>query len=57
LGKKEVIDREMERMVLATIHSGGCMFSPDHRIPNDVTIENYRYYIWRLKECIARKGG
>lgn len=54
---KEAINRELERVVPAMVHSGGCVLSLDHRIPNGVAIENYRYYIGRLQEIIAREGG
>jgi hypothetical protein len=54
---KEAIERELERVVPAMVQSGGCMLSLDHRIPNGVTIENYRYYIRRLQEIIVREGG
>lgn len=54
---KEAIDRELKRVVPAMVRSGGCMLSLDHRIPNGVTIESYRYYIRRLQEIIAREGG
>ena len=54
---KEAIERELERVVPAMVHSGGCMLSLDHRIPNGVALENYRYYMRRLQEIIAREGG
>ncbi len=54
---KEASDRELKRIVPAMVHYGGCMLSLDHRIPNGVTIENYRHYIHRLQEIFAREGG
>ena len=54
---KEAIERELERVVPEMVHSGGCMLSLDHRIPNGVALENYRYYMRRLQEIIAREGG
>lgn len=54
---EEAIDQELERVVPPMVRSGGCVLSLDHRIPNGVTLQNYRHYIRRLQEIIAREGG
>ena len=33
--------------------SGGVIFGLDHRIPNGVTIENYRYYVQTGREILG----
>jgi uroporphyrinogen-III decarboxylase len=54
---EEAIDKELERVVPPMVHTGGCVLSLDHRIPNGVTLQGYRYYIRRLQAIIAREGG
>ncbi len=54
---EEAIDQELERVAPPMVASGGCVLSLDHRIPNGVTLQNYRYYMRRLQEIIAREGG
>ena len=51
-GKKE-IDREFERL-LPVIESGKYMLGVDHQTPPGTTMENYRYYIKRLREYAQR---
>jgi uroporphyrinogen-III decarboxylase len=55
LGTKEDIDKELETKVPYMIKSGGCVLALDHRIPNGVPLENYRYYMKRLVEIIDRE--
>jgi hypothetical protein len=55
--EKEAIDRELELVVPAMVHSSGYVLSLDHRIPNGVTIENYRHFVGRLQEIVAAEGG
>lgn len=42
---KEAIRAELERKMVPEMLGGGTIFGIDHRIPNGVTIENYRYYV------------
>lgn len=49
------IDAELERVVPEMVRSGGCVLGLDHRIPPGVSIQNYRYYLKRLQEIIARE--
>ena len=44
-GTKEDIDRELEYKMSPEMLGGGMIFAIDHRIPNGVPIENYRYYV------------
>lgn len=41
----EAIDRELDYKLCAPLTGGGTVFGLDHRIPNGVTMENYRYYV------------
>ncbi len=54
-GTKEDILNELEYKVPPIVASGGCVFGLDHRIPNGVPLENYRYYLAKLQEIIARE--
>jgi len=49
----EAIDRELDYKICAPLLGGGTVFALDHRIPNGVSIENYRYYV---KEGRRRLG-
>ena len=42
---KEEIKAELEYKMSAEMLGGGTIFSLDHRIPNGVPIENYRFYV------------
>lgn len=57
LAGKDAIARELARVVPFMAASGGCMLGLDHRIPNGVSLENYRFYVKRLMEIISREGG
>jgi hypothetical protein len=57
LKDKDAIDQELERVVPFVVANGGCVLGLDHRIPNGVSLENYKYYMKRLKEIIARERG
>lgn len=48
---KEAIDREMER-IQPLIEQGGYIPTVDHRVPSDVSFENYLYYIEKKKEIL-----
>ncbi len=53
---KDEIEQELEYKVPAMIHSGGgCILSADHRLPAEVTLENYRFYIRKVWEIISRE--
>ena len=54
LGSKEDIKRELEYKMCSVTKGGGTIFALDHRIPNGVSIENYRYYVQLVKELIER---
>lgn len=50
---KEDIRRELEyKFTHCTVH-GGVAFGLDHRIPNGVSIENYRYYVATAREMLG----
>jgi len=43
-GSKDEIKRELEYKICEETLGGGTIFALDHRIPNGVPVENYRYY-------------
>ncbi len=51
-GTKEYIRREVEYKVGSLKNDLGIVFGLDHRIPNGVPIENYRYYVSLVKEIL-----
>ncbi len=48
---KDAIDRELER-IQQLIESGGYIPTVDHRVPSDVSFENYMYYLQKKKEIL-----
>jgi hypothetical protein len=48
------IEAELERVVPEMVRTGGCVLGLDHRIPQGVSIANYRYYLEKLNEIITR---
>jgi len=48
---KDAIDRELER-IQPLIEQGGYIPTVDHRVPSDVSFENYLYYIEKKKEIL-----
>ena len=50
---RQAIDRELEYKVCPETLGGGVMFGLDHRIPNGVKIEDYRYYVSRARELLG----
>ncbi|MBE6609876.1 MAG: hypothetical protein E7634_04340 [Ruminococcaceae bacterium] len=50
---KEAIERELEYKLNSNLRGGGTIFALDHRIPNGVTIENYRYYVNLGREMLG----
>ena len=53
LGTKEDIRRELEYKMTGATRGGGTIFGLDHRIPNGVPIENYRYYVKLAREILG----
>ena len=54
-GKAE-IRAELEKKMVPELMHGGTVFSLDHRIPNGVPIENYRYYVNLGREILGLPG-
>ena len=48
---KEAIDQELKRL-RPLVEKGGYIPTVDHRVPPDVSFENYLYYIEKKKECM-----
>ena len=53
LGGEEAIRKELEYRLAPELMHGGTFFGLDHRIPNGVTIENYRYYVKLGREMLG----
>ena len=51
----EAIDREFDR-ILPVVRQGGYIVGADHQVAPSASLENYRYYIKRLKEVMAQAG-
>ncbi len=47
---KDAITEEIRRVVPVVKEDGGYIFSSDHSIPNDVSLENFRYIVDLIKE-------
>ena len=52
-GTKDDIRRELEYKMGPVSRGGGVAFALDHRIPNGVPIENYRYYVKLGREILG----
>ena len=52
---KEAIDREFDR-IIPVIRQGGYIPGADHQVAPSASLENYRYYIDRLKEVMLLAG-
>jgi len=50
---KEAIRKELEYKMCDKMKGGGTIFALDHRIPNGVSIENYRYYVNTGRELLG----
>ena len=50
---KEAIDAEFER-ILPVVRQGGYIVGADHQVPPSASLENYRYYIERLKQVMQQ---
>jgi uroporphyrinogen decarboxylase len=48
---REAIDRELERL-RPLVEAGGYIPTVDHRVPPDVSFENYSYYMEKKKEIL-----
>jgi len=49
---RQAIDAEIER-IKPLVEQGGCVPHVDHRVPPDVTYENYLYYLRRKREAFG----
>jgi hypothetical protein len=54
--KGEIVT-ELEYKIPPMVASGGCMLALDHRIPNGTPLEQYRFYVDKVWEIIARETG
>ena len=54
-GIKEDIREELEYKLSGALHGGGMIYAIDHRIPNGVPIENYRYYVKLGRELLGHE--
>ena len=52
-GNKEDIRRELEYKLQSSMRGGGMCFGLDHRVPNGVSLENYRYYVQTAREMLG----
>lgn len=50
---KQAIDVELAYKVPPMLKDGGVVFGLDHRIPMEVPLENYRYYVRRMGELLG----
>ena len=53
LGDRDAIRQELTYRLDEGLRHGGTFFGLDHRIPNGVTIENYRYYVSLGREMLG----
>lgn len=51
----QAIDREFER-ILPVVRQGGYIVGADHQVPPSASLEDYSYYIRRLKEVMLQAG-
>ncbi len=52
-GTKEDIRKELEYKICEHTLGGGTIFALDHRIPNGVSLENYKYYVNLGREMLG----
>ena len=50
---RDAIDRELEYKLSGETLGGGVVFGLDHRIPNGVHIDDYRYYVNKAREMLG----
>ena len=53
-GNKEEVKKELEYKICTETLGGGTIFALDHRIPNGVPLENYRYYAELGREILGK---
>ncbi len=53
---KEDITAELEYKIPPIVKTGGCVLGLDHRIPAEVPLKNYRFYIEKAWEIMEREG-
>ncbi len=53
---KDAIEAEIERVVVPMLEKGGYVPSLDHGVPPDVPLENFRFFLDRVRE-VGRKYG
>ena len=51
---KDAIDRELESKLPYLCREGGYIPGCDHLVPPDVSLENYLYFLDRMKEITLR---
>ena len=51
---QEEITTELEYKIPPMVRTGGCILGLDHRIPNGTSLANYRFYIQKAWEILAR---
>jgi uroporphyrinogen decarboxylase len=52
-GRREEITREVDRLA-PLVEDGGFIPTPDHRVPPDVPLDNYLFYLERAREVWGR---
>ena len=53
MGTKDDIRKELEYKMCSAMRGGGTIFCLDHRIPNGVPLENYRFYVRTGREILG----
>lgn len=53
---EDAILKELEYRIPPMVRTGGCVLGLDHRIPNGVSIQSYRFYIKKAWEIIEREA-
>ena len=51
-GRDDIL-KELEYKLCPLMQGGGTVFGLDHRIPNGVSLENYRYYVKTGREMLG----
>ena len=50
---KEAIEKELAYKLQPMMQEGGIVFGNDHRIPNGVSLENYKFYVDTAREMLG----
>jgi hypothetical protein len=50
------IEQELETKIPPMVATGGCVISLDHRIPGGTSLANYRFYVNKVWEIMARES-